>query len=287
MKDETTAALTLMEPKPTLVVPEIDTTDLELLGKVTPLYEALVDSVAPTDRLETLEELATVYFHISSRFAAKGWEFLLLIEREGLWKLVKDAEGNSQWTNFYDYAQHFFEGIKSMRRRTIASRVSMAKTLMIELGLDPADAGMLLDDKPSITAKALEAAQFDEFSGKFVGIDPDVRANMLQELGVRDPQISDKKLMQDYLGHIASAEHDEASGLVKRVQDNFSIWLSYDSTAGEIILNGHGRVPGEKTIQMFRVPFVLKHPSKRVPKQARSFLMTRLRPAFKGKPNSE
>ncbi len=279
--------LTVANP-PVLAIPEIEQADLELLGRVTPLYETLVDSIAPQDKLETYEQVAAVYFRVSSQFAAKGWQFLMLIKQEGLWKLIRDGEGYPRWTNFYDYAQNFFEGIKSMRRRTIASRVSMAETLMIELGLNAQDAGALLDDKPSIAAQALDAMQFDEFNGHFIGLKDGVRENLLKELGVSDGEhVNDKQLAVEYLQRVAVAEHHEASALVHRVQDNMSVWLSYDSKTGEIFLNGYGRVPGEKTIQMFRIPFALKHPSKRMPQAARNFLNTKLRPDFKGKPNEQ
>ena len=261
-----------------LSVPEIETEDLQLLGKVEPLYNRLYDVVAPTDRLDTYERLATVYFGIAAKFTAKARRFLLLIEKEGLWKLPRDPEGHPRWSNFYAYAQDFMSNIKNMSRRTIASQISMSKILMLDLGIEDEFAAALLDDKPTIAAHALEAFTFDEFSGQFVGIQPEARDRIMQELQIdTGEKFTDKDLAKEYLKEVARAEHGDAAALVNRVKDTLHVWLSYDRVKDEIVVNGHGRTPEDRTIQMFRRVYVPKHPKQRLHKRALGFLLTKLR----------
>jgi hypothetical protein len=250
--------------------------EIKMLEQVGELQDKLAAPLSPSDRLTTLEKMASLYGIMSTQFFGKAWQCLTIIQKEGLWRLVKE-DGVQKFSGFQEYAQDFWEGIKKRSRATITRQMTMANLLVLQLGVNPDLLGALVEDKPTITGDILQTGT-DEYTGKFVGFEDDQRKRVATELGYteEDKLPDDANLMRQLVERIADVDHGEASKMSARVRNPFNIWFCYNARDDIISLQGNGRDANGKHVEFcydYR-----RHGSESLLKKARDYLLTRVRP---------
>ncbi len=272
-------------------VPEIEPTDMAMLERIVPLYDKLERALPPAERHEVYRELATLYFTMSTRMAAKGWDLIFKIEADGSWKLETEIDPDTdkprpKYTQFADWCRDFFAPIHRMSEMTTKRRIKMARFLIQDLNVSPELAATVMDDKPYLLEKAMTEIVFDEATGQAVGLKPQARLGLAHEFGLEVAEIPtedctdfDRGLMKRLVGHLEAADHHEASAMVTRSMDPISVWIEVDLRNKELHLVGRGRLPGYKSIQTFKYVFVLKHQKQHIHQAAWDYLKQRFRRA--------
>lgn len=176
---------------------------------------------APTDRaarLEEMEQVAFGYFKEASNAYERGWNIIFLIIESELWKEKRDHNGNP-FTNYADYVQSLYEDIgKFVSQRTIHSRITQFRTLG-NLGVDPAARTQAIEQMPYVVSK-LMGSVVDRRTGEIKELEPLARKQMLEAVGitgVEGTEITDRKLIAEFVEILPELGHRDASKIVSRL----------------------------------------------------------------------
>ena len=257
-----------------LQIPVVNEQDAALLEQVAELQDRLGDSLAPAERLHMLEQMAYTYARMSSHYFSKMWAVMTVVKQEGLWRLPAE-NGLQKFRTHYDYVQWFFDNIKKMSRATIARHTTMANVLMLQIGIQEDLLGPLIEDKPSITQELMDAV-VEPYTGD-IHLDPEHRSRIARELGYGDGEDlpDDKSLLKETFTRLAEAEHQDAGQMVKRIRENWKIWIAYNPREDMISIQGIGKDNGKGV----RFAYEYKREAEvGMHKKAKDFLLTHIRP---------
>lgn len=241
----------------------IEQSSLQLLDEVALLQGKFEQAETNSDKHEYSSRLAFTYFKLTDDFYAKAWEYLLLNRKYGWWKsivemrlvetpteVIDQATGEittdtqlvnvpvQKWQRFDDYVTDLLNGVKTMRRRSAQTRIALAEKLVDAIGVDPKELPALMEDKTTLTGRALKMVKFDEFTGQVIGLlNNAVRARAMLMAGFAGEPVTDMTLIKTIMSKLAVAEHDEASAMIDTILPEPKIWLTYDAYKKHLVLH--------------------------------------------------
>lgn len=168
-----------------------------------------------------------------------AWAMLLSIKASHWWEEVTEVDTDTgeivqKWRRFDDYVADFYSRFKQIRRRTAQTRIDLAEKLTQGLGVNPRNLYALMEDKPTLTARTLDTvAEFDDM-GEFIGVNPQVRARVLDELGL-DDALTDKEVIDQVLARVAEGEHDDVSNFLDTLSPEPKVWWRFDPVRNMVI----------------------------------------------------
>lgn len=241
----------------------VEQSSLQLLDEIAALQTKFERADTAADKHEFSSRLAFTCFKLTDDFYAKAWEYLLLNRKHGWWKSIVDmrlVERTSEvvdqdtgeittdtqlvnapvqkWQRFDDYVADLLAGVKTMRRRSTQTRIALAEKLVDAIGVEARELPALMEDKTTLTGRALKMVKFDDFTGQVIGLlNNAVRARAMIAAGYAGEKVDDLTLIKTLMSRLAVAEHDEASAMIDTILPAPKIWLTYDAYKKQLVLH--------------------------------------------------